>query len=326
MAQTNGIEETPLQTAYFAGGCFWGLQRYFQNVIGVEETSVGYAQSKTADPTYEQVCSGTTDAVETVEIHYNPDKVDLRTLTLLYLDVIDPFTVDRQGNDRGRQYRTGLYPAGEHAEEQRKVYTTALAELKAREGRDPVVEVEDLNNYYEAEEEHQDYLLYNPGGYCHIPLEKIRGVAARQKLIERVWQLTPEQYMVTQEAATEPPFRNAYDQNFDEGVYVDVVTGEPLFLSTDKYDSGCGWPAFSKTVEGSSIEEQEDWSMPMHPRIEVHSAQSGIHLGHVFSDGPKDRGGLRYCINSASLRFIPADQMEDQGYGYLLAKLKEHQG
>lgn len=312
---------TNIHTAYFAGGCFWGLQRYFQNINGVEETCVGYAQSTRVNPSYQQVCNGDTDAVETVEVRYDADKVSLRTLTLLFLDVIDPFSVNRQGNDTGRQYRSGLYPAGQDADQQRQVYIEALGELQEREGKKPAVEIEDLHSFYEAEEEHQDYLLYNPQGYCHIAPQKIQHVRERARIIEQVWNLTPEQYAVTQQAATEAPFTNEYDHTFAPGIYVDVVTGKPLFLSSDKFDSGCGWPAFSKPIDSADIAEHKDWSLPLHPRIEVRSVDSGSHLGHVFTDGPKNRGGLRYCINSASLRFIPREQMEDEGYGYLLAYL-----
>ena len=301
-----------------AGGCFWGLERYFQGVDGVTGTTAGYAQSTVDSPSYEQVCSGVTDAAEAVRVEFDPDRVTLRTLTLLFLDVIDPFSVDRQGADEGRQYRTGLYFTDES---QRAVYRAALDQLEAREGRRSAVEVEPLRNFFPAEKHHQDYLLKNPGGYCHVSPAKIAGVARRQQLIERVWELSPEQYAVTQRAATEPPFANAYDQTFEPGVYVDVVSGRPLFLSTDKFDSGCGWPAFSKPIDAALLQERRDDSIPGRPRTEVHAADSGIHLGHVFDDGPADRGCLRYCMNSASLRFIPRDCMAAEGYGNLLGLL-----
>ena len=304
--------------AIMAGGCFWGLERYLQGVDGVDGTTAGYAQSTVDSPSYGQVCSGATDAAEAVRAEFDPRLVTLRTLTLLFLDVIDPFSVDRQGADEGRQYRTGLYFTDDA---QRAVYRAALDQLEAREGRRSAVEVEPLRNFFPAEEHHQDYLLKNPGGYCHISPAKINGVARRQRLIERVWELSPEQYAVTQRASTEPPFANAYDRTFEPGIYVDVVTGKPLFLSTDKFDSGCGWPAFSKPIDAALLEEQRDDSMPGRPRTEVHAAGSGIHLGHVFDDGPAERGGLRYCMNSASLRFVPRERMAAEGYGDLLALL-----
>ena len=310
----------PTATAYFAGGCFWGLERYYQGVNGVTSTTVGYAQSNTPDPSYKQVCSGATDAAETVKVEFDPQRVSLRTLTLLFLDVVDPFTVDQQGNDVGRQYRSGLFSLDEM---QADVYRTALRELQAHEGQAPVVIVEPLRNFYTAETYHQDYLDKNPGGYCHISFAKIANVAKRQKIIEKVWQLTPEQYAVTQYAATERPFSNAYDQEFAPGIYVDVVSGEPLFLSNDKYDSGCGWPAFTKPINQEALTEHRDTSIPGRPRIEIRTADTQIHLGHVFDDGPRDRGGLRYCMNSASLRFVPREQMEQQGYSRYIPLLDE---
>ncbi|WP_239512705.1 peptide-methionine (R)-S-oxide reductase MsrB [Bifidobacterium avesanii] len=372
----NGNDERRThETAYFAGGCFWGMERYFQAVDGVTGTTVGYAQSKVENPTYEQVCSGETDAAETVKVEFDPARVSLRTLSLLFLEAIDPFSVDAQGPDHGRQYRTGMFyiegdagndadatgdaagsaaagmteagaeasaPAGladdglagdglaarsiaAHAtgNEQRDVYVAALEQLIDRDPRRPAVLVEPLRNFYPAEEHHQDYLEKNPGGYCHIPMAKIANVRNRQKYVERIWDLTLEQFAVTQRAATERPFTNAYDRTFEPGVYVDVVSGEPLFLSTDKFDSGCGWPAFSKPISADLLTEHEDDRVPGRPRIEVRTADTQIHLGHVFADGPADRGGLRYCMNSAALRFVPKSRMAEEGYGDLIPRLEE---
>ena len=338
------------QTAYFAGGCFWGLERYFSNVDGVTATTVGYAQSNTPNPTYEQVCSGTTDAAETVRVRFDPNRVTLRTLSLLFLEAIDPFSVDRQGNDTGRQYRTGMFytddqptdtdlptdtdqpttpmapsaasrsvpakrPADQNPESQRDVYIAAIEQLIDREPRRPAVLIEPLRNFYPAEPYHQDYLDKNPGGYCHIPLSKIANVRNRQRYVERIWDLTLEQFAVTQQAATERPFVNAYDHTFKPGIYVDIVSGEPLFLSTDKFDSGCGWPAFSKPIRPDLVTEHEDDRVPGRPRIEIRTADTQIHLGHVFDDGPAELGGHRYCMNSASLRFVPLGRMAAEGYG-----------
>lgn len=319
-------EATPrvgTQTAYMAGGCFWGLERAMQNVDGVVDTAVGYAQSRTPNPTYRQVCSGATDAVETVRIDFDPTRVSLRTLTLLFLDVIDPFSVDRQGNDVGRQYRSGLYPSGEDTDEQRTVYEQALKDLERRVGETPAVEIEELRDFTPAEPEHQDYLLVNPNGYCHIPMDAINHMRERQRYIERIWELTPEQYAVTQRSATEPPFANAYDRLFDPGIYVDRVSGEPLFFSTDKIDSGCGWPSFSAPISQDAVRGVRDDSLPLHPRVEVRAVHSNSHLGHVFTDGPRERGGLRYCMNSAALRFVPRGRMAEEGYGDLVAALDE---
>lgn len=185
MAAYDAEPAAEAHVAYMAGGCFWGLERAMQNVDGVTDTTVGYAQSNTPNPTYRQVCSGATGAVETVRVAYDPERVSLRTLTLLFLDIIDPFSVDRQGNDVGAQYRSGLYPAGERAAEQRVVYEEALAQLAQRAGHEPAVEVEQLRNFTPAEPEHQDYLLVNPGGYCHIPVDVINHMRERQRYIER---------------------------------------------------------------------------------------------------------------------------------------------
>lgn len=299
------------RAAYFAGGCFWGLERYFQNVDGVTDITVGYAQSSTPNPTYEQVCSGAPDAAETVKVEFDSSRVTLRTLALLFLEVIDPFSVDQQGEDRGRQYRTGMFFTDDA---QRSVFIAALEQLVDRDPRRPAVLVEPLRNFYPAEANHQDYLINNPGGYCHIPLAAIANVKTRQKYVERIWDLTLEQFAVTQRAATERPFVNEYDETFEPGIYVDVVSGKPLFSSRDKFDSGCGWPAFSRPIGDGLLTEHEDHRIPGRDRIEVRTADTQIHLGHVFEDGPTDRGGLRYCMNSAALRFIPRSRMEAEGY------------
>ena len=301
-----------MQTAYFAGGCFWGLERYFQNVDGVTDTTVGYAQSKVESPSHEQVCAGVTDAAETVKVVFDPAQVTLRTLTLLFLEVIDPFSVDRQGEDSGRQYRTGMFFTDAT---QQSVYIAALEQLVDRQPARPAVLVEPLRNFYPAEAHHQDYLIANPGGFCHIPLAAIANVKRRQKYVEKIWDLTLEQFAVTQCAATERPFVNAYDEEFEPGIYVDVVSGEPLFSSRDKFDSGCGWPAFSKPIADELLTEHADHRIPGRDRIEVRTADTQIHLGHVFDDGPANRGGLRYCMNSAALRFVPRSRMEAEGYG-----------
>ncbi|MFT8593852.1 MAG: peptide-methionine (R)-S-oxide reductase MsrB [Bifidobacterium sp.] len=306
---------------YFTGGCFWGMQRYFQNVNGVEATEVGYAQSKVPNPSYEQVCTGETDAAETVRVSYDSDIVSAHTLALLFIDAIDPFSRDRQGNDRGRQYRSGIY-WDEKDSGQEQSFRQVLQELHARFGRESAIELDSLLNFYPAEDYHQDYLDKNPGGYCHIPVKKILNVATRQRFIESIWKLSREQYEVTQNAGTERPFDNEYDENYRPGIYVDVVSGEPLFLSNDKFDSGCGWPAFSKPISEDSVTNREDRSLFGRPRIEIRAAKSDIHLGHVFNDGPRELGGLRYCMNSASLRFIPKEHMEAEGYGAYLSRLQ----
>lgn len=316
------VPATGAESAWLAGGCFWGLEAYLRRIDGVISTTVGYAQSTIINPTYEQVCSGATDAAETVRVDFDPSRVTLRTIVLLTLEAIDPFSVDRQGNDVGRQYRSALFFVDDG---QKRVYEKALGRLEELVGRRPATAVEELRNFYPAEGYHQDYLQKNPGGYCHIPMAAIADVPKRQKWVEKGWGLDPERFAVTQLAATEPPFDNDYDAEFAPGIYVDAVSGTPLFLSTDKFDSGCGWPAFSSPISPDLVTERRDYSLPGMPRTEVRAAESRIHLGHVFVDGPRDRGGLRYCMNSASLRFVPENRMEAEGYGDYLPLLKRRE-
>ena len=314
---------------YFAGGCFWGTEHFFKQIRGVISTEVGYANGTLQHaPSYEEVCSGNTGFAETVKIVYNPQVVDLKLLLELYFKTIDPTSLNKQGNDVGDQYRTGIYytDAG--------VKTTideAIAALAKNYKKPIVVEVSPLKNFYQAEEYHQDYLDKNPRGYCHIPTKLFE--VARKANPEPIKfkkpteaevrsRLTKEQYAVTQQNATETPFANEYWDEQREGIYVDITTGEPLFSSLDKFQSGCGWPSFAKPIDKKLIEEKEDKSYHM-TRTEVRSKLGDAHLGHVFDDGPKQLGGLRYCINSASLRFIPKEDMEKEGYGEYLVLFKK---
>lgn len=329
-----------MNTIYFAGGCFWGIAHLFALVPGVESATAGYANSIVANPTYRQVCSGATEAAEAVKVDYDPQCVSLGELMGLFVEAIDPTTLNRQGNDVGTQYRTGIYytsladatPVGDF-----------LAALDRHYGGRSVVESGPLVNFYPAEEYHQDYLVKNPGGYCHVNpalFAKARSLGKKPAAVDGKQQsaapkrkyerptddalrrkLTPLQWEVTQNGATERPFTNEYDHQFGPGIYVDVTTGEPLFVSSDKYDSGCGWPAFTRPISPDLIAELEDNSHGMR-RVEVRAANSGAHLGHVFPDGPRDRGGLRYCINSASLRFIPRASMAAEGYADYLPLVK----
>ena len=313
-------------TIYLAGGCFWGTEHMFSLVPGVVSTEVGYANSKVANPTYKEVCTGKTDAAETVKVVFDPQKVTLPQILDLYLMSVDPLSVNRQGNDIGTQYRTGIYyttqAEGLVVEDKLKAFAKEL-------GQKPAIESGYLENFFPAEEYHQEYLDKNPGGYCHIDpwlFEVARRVTKRPQAhvdpsaysrpddARLRSELTAEQYAVTQRNATEAPFRNEYFDNHEKGIYVDVTTGEPLFVSTDKFDSGCGWPSFSRPVSDKVIVEKRDLSHGM-DRTEVRSRVGDAHLGHVFPDGPKESGGLRYCINSASLRFIPLNRMAAEGYG-----------
>lgn len=318
---------------YFAGGCFWGTEHFFRQINGVSNTEVGYANSLIPHPTYKEVCTGETHAAEGVKVEYDPEKVSLSFLIQLYLMTIDPTSVNRQGNDVGTQYRTGIYYT---TPGQQRTIIEELSKEAQLHSRPIAVEVKQLQNFYPAEEYHQRYLEKNPAGYCHIDprlfeiARKARmtpsasvdaSVYTRKPDAELRSNLTPEQYAVTQENATEPSFRNEYFDNHRKGIYVDITTGEPLFLSTDKFDSGCGWPSFSRPIDENVVIEKSDTSHGM-IRTEVRSRVGDAHLGHVFPDGPKDRGGLRYCINSASLRFIPVEDMEAEGYGPYIGLVK----
>lgn len=312
---------------YLAGGCFWGTEHFLKQVRGVESTQVGYANGNIDNPTYKQVCTDETGFAETVKVEYDPQVVNLPLLLDLYFKTIDPTSVNRQGGDRGSQYRTGIYYTDTA---DIPVIETAIDVVAKEYDKPVVVEVKPLKNFYPAEAYHQDYLDKNPGGYCHIHPELFE--LAKKANAKTVFtkpddatlrsKLTDEQYAVTQKSATERPFQNEYWNEFREGIYVDITTGEPLFVSTDKFESGCGWPSFSKPIDKKLIKEDLDTSHGM-SRTEVRSKTGDAHLGHVFEDGPQDKGGLRYCINSASLRFIPKDKMEEEGYGdyiYLLNK------
>lgn len=313
-----------LRTIYLAGGCFWGTAHLFSLVPGVKDTVAGYANSTVSNPTYQEVCTGTTGAAETVKVDYDDDIVSLNGLLQLYFKSIDPTSVNRQGGDRGTQYRTGIYYTDPR---DIPLIEAQLATLQRRYTAPIAIEFLPLKNFYPAEDYHQEYLYKNPGGYCHINPQLFKEAAemkprpGKEDKAELRRRLTPLQWEVTQNGATERPFTNEYDHEFRKGIYVDVTDGTPLFLSSDKYDSGCGWPAFTRPVSDSSLTENIDTSYGR-IRTEVKSASSDAHLGHVFPDGPADKGGLRYCINSASLRFIPLERMEAEGYGKYIPLIK----
>ncbi|QMT33230.1 bifunctional peptide-methionine (S)-S-oxide reductase MsrA/peptide-methionine (R)-S-oxide reductase MsrB [Conchiformibius steedae DSM 2580] len=313
------------QTIYLAGGCFWGLEAYFQRIDGVADAVSGYANGKTEKPSYEDVVHRNTGHAETVKVVYDADKLSLDDILQYYFRVIDPTSLNQQGNDRGTQYRTGVYytnPA------EKSVIDAAFAREQKKHSQKIVVENLPLQRFDEAEEYHQDYLLKNPNGYCHIDIRKAdeplphQKTSAKPSADELRRTLTAEQYRITQENGTERAFSHEYDHLFADGIYVDVVGGQPLFSSADKYDSGCGWPSFTRPIEATAVTEHDDNSYNMH-RVEVRSQQADSHLGHVFPDGPQDKGGLRYCINGASLKFIPLEQMDAQGYGAWKDKVKK---
>ncbi|WP_373110856.1 peptide-methionine (R)-S-oxide reductase MsrB [Streptococcus anginosus] len=307
---------------YLAGGCFWGLEEYFSRITGVTDTTVGYANGQVESTNYQLIHQ--TDHAETVQVTYDENLLSLREILLYYFRVVDPLSINKQGNDIGRQYRTGIYYTNDTDV---PVINEVVKEQERRFGQKIAVEVEPLRHYVLAEDYHQDYLKKNPSGYCHInvndayqPLvdpgqyEKPNEAALKADLSE-------ESYQVTQHAATERPFHNEYFAMFEEGIYVDVTTGEPLFFASDKFDAGCGWPSFTRPIAKDVIKYYQDKSHGME-RIEVRSRSGNAHLGHVFTDGPQEQGGLRYCINSAALRFIKKEKMEQAGYGYLLSYMK----
>lgn len=315
-----------LKSIWLAGGCFWGVEAYMARVPGIADVTSGYANGKTENPTYQEVCYNNTGHAETVQVRYDPARITLSGVLKEFFQIIDPTTINSQGNDRGSQYRTGIYYQDE---QDLAIIRTAVAEEQKKYSKTIVTEIEPLKHYYLAEEYHQDYLEKNPGGYCHVSfdtlpsaqtedlpsLDQSRYIKPDLSLLRNT--LTKEQYDITQNSGTEYPGSGIYDQHFQKGIYVDIVTGEPLFSSNDKFDAGCGWPSFSKPIADEVIEEKVDRKFGM-VRTEIRSRVGDSHLGHVFTDGPAEAGGLRYCINSAALRFIPIDKMEAEGYGDLI--------
>lgn len=318
---------------YVAGGCFWGIEEYFSRIPGVVETCVGYANGHTPYPDYRAVCTGQTGHAETVRVRYDTVKVSLTTLVRHFFRIIDPTSINRQGNDVGTQYRTGIYYTNVSDKDE---LVALMAEEQSKYDKPLAVELLPLQSFWPAEEYHQHYLKKNLGGYCHIAFSSLHDIIVpahehsaladvlspsryHKPLDEELRKtLSPEAYRITQQAGTERPFTGQFCEHEEAGIYVDIVTGEPLFSSADKFDSGCGWPSFSQPVDDAVTTVRLDTSHGMR-RIEVRSRVGDSHLGHVFNDGPIELGGLRYCINSAALRFIPLDKMDEEGYGALKA-------
>lgn len=305
--------------ATFAGGCFWCMVKPFHKYEGVERVISGYTGGHVDNPTYQQVCSETTGHLEAVEITFDPEVISYEELLRIYWRQIDPTDGGGQFNDRGESYRPAIFY---HSEEQRDAAERSKQEVEdsGRFDRPIKVDIRPAKTFWEAEDYHQDYYKKNPFRY-----EMYRVGSGRAKFIKEAWsdrkkqqalreRLTPMQYKVTQENGTEPPFKNEYWDEEREGLYVDIVDGTPLFTSHDKFQSNCGWPSFSRPIEEKRVDLNMDTTHHM-VRTEVRSKQGDSHLGHVFDDGPKELGGLRYCINSAALRFIPVEELEEAGYG-----------
>lgn len=305
--------------ATFAGGCFWCMFKPFSNYNGVEKIIAGYTGGIAENPTYEEVCSEITGHLEAIQIVYDDTLVRYEDLLDIFWKQIDPTDEGGQFNDRGNRYKTAIFY---HDENQKKLAIESKEALqKSNLFEDPIMtEILPAEKFYIAEEYHQDYYKKEPihyelyfrgsGRYDFIKNNWDKNNINRDKLKET---LSPIQFEVTQNDQTEPPFKNEYWDNKEEGIYVDIVSGDVLFTSRDKFDSGCGWPSFTKPVSEKVVREKSDFSHGMY-RTEVRSTKANSHLGHVFDDGPKESGGLRYCINSAALKFIPKDKMKEMGY------------
>ncbi|MEI3613719.1 peptide-methionine (S)-S-oxide reductase MsrA [Pseudogracilibacillus sp. SO30301A] len=307
-----------LETAIFAGGCFWCMVEPFDERPGIEKVISGYTGGTVENPTYEQVCSNTTGHVEAVQITFDPSIVSYEELVELFWQQIDPTDAGGQFHDRGDSYKTAIFY---NNEEQKKTAEKSKQDLEAsKKFNKPIVtKILPAKTFYPAEDEHQYYYKKNQFHY-----KTYKKGSGREQFIKDNWtkkydkeelknNLTPMQYFVTQEDGTEQPFHNEYYNHEEEGIYVDIVSGEVLFSSTDKFDAQCGWPSFTKPVVNQQVTEHLDTSRGM-MRTEVRSKEADSHLGHVFEDGPKEHGGLRYCINSAALRFIKKEDMEKEGY------------
>lgn len=308
-----------LEKATFAGGCFWCMVTPFEELPGIRSIVSGYTGGHTEHPTYEEVCTDRTGHAEAVQITFDPAVFPYKKLLELFWQQIDPTDPGGQFYDRGSSYRTAIFY---HNEKQREEAEESKRQLE-RSGRfdKPIAtEIVPASAFYPAEEHHQDYHRKQPAHY-----KRYRTGSGRDAFIAKHWsvserdkarlkeELTPMQFHVTQNNGTEPPFQNEFWNHTGDGIYVDIVSGEPLFSSRDKYDAGCGWPSFTRPLRSYHIEEKLDLSHGM-VRTEVRSRYGDSHLGHVFDDGPGPNG-LRYCINSAALRFIPKEKLEEEGYG-----------
>src|SRR4029077_9503010 len=323
------VMTAPLDTATFAGGCFWSMERAFDQVAGVVSVTVGDTGGTMPHPSYEQVSTGQTGHLESVQVVYDPQKITYERLVDAFWHDIDPTQADGQFCDHGPEYHTAIFYRDTL---QHRVAAASRRALETRFGQRIATEVERATEFYPAEEYHQHYYRKNPVRYGMY-----RVACGRDRRLREIWgaeapatevrssmhetkpsdadlrrSLTPLQYQVTQHEATEAPFHNAYWDNHKDGIYVDVVSGEPLFSSLDKFESGTGWPSFTKPLEPANVVNKTDRKFFM-VRTEVRSKHADSHLGHLFDDGPPPTG-QRYCMNSASMRFIPASKLAEAGY------------
>lgn len=308
------------EIAILAGGCFWCMVKPFTSYEGVEKVVSGYIGGHKENPTYKEVCSGGTGHYEAVEITFDNEKIKFKEILDIFWKQIDPQDENGQFADRGSQYKTAIFCTSDKQKEEAQVSKKRIEDLYFN-GKEIATGILEASHFYPAEDYHQNYcktnskhysVYYkNSGRYNFVKAKWDRNNLDRNNLRKILKDI---EFEVTQNDMTEVPFENEYYDKFDKGIYVDLVDGRPLFSSSDKFDSGCGWPAFSKPIEDTALMERADYSFGME-RTEVRSLGSNCHLGHVFNDNPNSDNGLRYCINSAAIKFIPYDKMEECGYG-----------
>lgn len=328
--QNTESNNTNYSKAYFAGGCFWCMEGIFEAQEWVGESVVWYIGGSSSDANYSSVSSGNTQHREAVRVAYNPAIISYEKLVELFWTQIDPTDPNGQFADQGFHYTTAIYYWDENEKILAEQSKQTLQDSSKFE-KDIVTKILPVSEFFEAESYHQDY--YKKSSFRYNIYAKWSG---RKWFIEQNWaerigelveqtygeaalreNLTPLQYAVTQQDATEPAFDNEYWDNKQAWIYVDVIDGTPLYSSVDKYDSGTGWPSFSRAIVAENVFTRTDRKLFI-PRTEARSSSSDAHLGHIFSDWPKEQWGLRHCINSASLRFVPAGELEAEGYSEYL--------